>query len=97
MAADKDIYSVLLEQNKAIGALTNAFDTQSERFDTVVKEIRAESAEGCAVARACRDDIKELDHKLGTMDTKVGRVTIAVVALLVTVFGAEKLVSMFMR
>ena len=97
MAADTDIYSVLLDLKEDIGELKSAGKQQSERFDTVVKEMRAESAAGCQVARDCRDDIKELDHKLGTMDTKVGRVTIAVVALLVTVFGAEKLVSMFMR
>lgn len=90
MAADRDIYAVLLEIKEDIGELRSDARTNADRTSTAIRELKQDSLQGCRLAQDCKKRIELLD-------TKVGRITVAVVTLLVTVFGAEKLVAAFMR
>ena len=90
MAADEDIYAVLLEIKEDMGELRSDIRAHSDRTDTAIREIKQDSVQGCRLAQDCKKRIELLD-------TKVGRITVAVVALLVTVFGAKKLVSALIR
>ena len=90
MAADKDIYAVLLDLKEDVGELRSEIKANADRTDTAIREIKQDSLQGCRLAQDCKKRVELLD-------TKVGRITVAVVALVVTVIGAEKLVAALMR